>query len=181
MKSNVSVKSNVYIRQAVDLSRDQSFLRQIRGRDALVKIVKRLPSARGLLTARQTAELAWERRCDICGAIPEGPVSRDGVEQILFRCPRGQCKTQAYRSRVVFLDLNLVAEATTKTRMTPPEIVRKALDRLRPCPGSLARRNGRSATRRFVLKLTPYEFYFFSDEEIESAIFSFITEEPWQK
>ncbi len=188
MKSNVSVKSNVYVRQGVELFRDRPFLEQVRGRDALVKILRRLrpegdPVAltRGLFTPRQAAELAWEQRCDICGAIPEGPVSRGGVEQIEFRCPRGQCRAQTYRNKVVLLDLRLIVEATAKTKMTPAEVVRKALDRFRPCPGSMTSRSGRSVTRRFVLRLTPYEFYFLTDEEIESSLLSFITEEPCQK
>lgn len=187
MKSNVSVKSNVYTRQPVDLFRDQPFIAQVRGREALVKILRTLrpggdpiSAARGLLTPRQIAELAWERRCDICGAIPEGPVSHSGVEQIEFRCPRGLCKTQAYRNRVVLLDLNLVSEATAKTSLTLPEVVRKALDRFRPSPGSLPSRRC-TTIRRFAVKLTPYEFYFLSDAEIESSLSSFVREEPCQK
>jgi hypothetical protein len=188
MKSNVSMNSNVYLRQGVELIRDRPFLDQIRGRDALVKILRKFSpsggpaaSTRGLFTPRQAAELAWEQRCDICGAIPEGPVSRDGVEQIEFRCPRGQCRTQTYRNKVVLLDLKLVAEATAKTNMTPAEIVRRALETFRPCPGTLASRIGRGVTRRFPVKLTPYEFYFLTDEEIESSLFSLISGEPCQK
>jgi len=187
MKSNVSVKSNVYTRQRVDLSRDKAFLAQVRGREALVKILKRLrptgdllTSGRTLLTPRQIAELAWEQRCDICEAIPEGPVSRAGVEQIEFRCPRGRCKAQTYRKKTVLLDLNVVAQATAKTQLTAPEVVRKALDRFRPGADSPPK-SGRSITRPFVLKLTPYEFYFLRDEEIESSLLSFIREETCQK
>jgi hypothetical protein len=188
MKSNVALKSNVYVRQGVELFRDRPFLKQIRGRGALVKVLSRfspavdhLASARRVFTPRQIAEVAWEQRCDICGAIPEGPVTRGGVEQIEFRCPRGQCKTQTYRNKVVLLDLKLVAAATAKMKMTPAELVRRALETFRPCPGTLGSRIGRSTTRRFPVRLTPYEFYFLTDEEIESSLFSFINGEPCQK
>ena len=188
MKSNVSVRSNVYVRRSVELFRDRSFLEQIRGRDALLKILRRFrpasdpgASTRDIFTSRQAAELAWAQPCDICGAIPEGPVTHDGVEQIEFRCPRDRCRTQTYRNKVVLLDLDLVNRATAKANMTPPEIVRKALDRFRPCSSALARASKRGITRRFVLKLTPYEFYFLTDEEIESSLFSLISGEPCQK
>jgi hypothetical protein len=188
MKPNVSVKSNVYVRQGVELIRDRPFLEQIRGRDALVKILRRFSpagdpvgSTRGSFTPRQVAELAWEQRCDICGAIPEGPVSRGGVEQIEFRCPRGQCKTQTYRIKTVLLDFKLVDEATAKMKLTPAEVVRKALETFPPKPGTQASECTRGVTRRFPVKLTPYEFYFLTDEEIESSLLSFITGEQCQK
>lgn len=188
MKSNVSVRSNVYVRRNVDLFRDRSFLEQIRGRDALLMILRRFrpasdpgASTRDIFTPRQAAELAWAQPCEMCGAIPDGPVTRDGVEQIEFRCPRGRCRTQTYRNKVVLLDLDLVNRATAKVNMAPPEIVRKALDRFRPRPGTLAHARKRGITRRFVLKLTPYEFYFLTDEEIELSLFSFYGEEPCQK
>jgi hypothetical protein len=188
MKSNVSVRSNVYVRQGVELIRDQPFLQQIRGRDALVKIVRRFNpagdpsiSTRGLFSPRQAAEFAWEKRCDICRAIPEGLVTRGGVEQIEFRCPRGRCRTQSFRHKVLLLDLELVAEATAKAKTTPAEVVRMALEKLRPSPRLKTLRRNRGVTRRFPLKLTPYEFYFFTHEEIELSLLSFISGEPCQK
>jgi hypothetical protein len=180
MRSNVAVRSNVHIRQDIELLRDGPFLAEIRGRAALLKVLKRIASpidpitsARGLFTPRQVAELAWEQRCDVCGAIPEGPVTRNGQVQIEFRCPRGQCQTLMYRRRTALLDLSVVEEATAKTGLTVAEVVRLALD-TRDFSTPLGISNQKYVPRRFTLKLTPYEFYFITDQEINSAMLSLV-------
>src|ERR1035441_3702651 len=85
--ANVDIRSNVHLRSEKPLGADKEFARHVTGRGAIGKLLRRLapgldPSeaGRSLLTVRQAAEWAWQRPCELCGCIPEGPVKKGEVE-----------------------------------------------------------------------------------------------------
>ena len=175
MTSNLTVRSNVFIRQDAALRSDLRFVHQVRGRPALLKLLRllsvesRTHAARFLLTPRQLAELAWEISCSLCKAFPEGAI-RNGVEEsVVFRCPRGRCDAPALRAKTVQIPLSLVKLLGDKYQQPIWTIAQAALQL------------GRVATIKcsqepkvpIVLKLSPTQYHFYDDEQIVSALCAF--------
>ena len=135
MRSNIRLRSNVYL--AVD---PDAFRNQIRGRTALRKLLRRSfpglteeeASRKFALKPHQIAQLAWEMPCAECNGIPEGPV-RHGSDILLeFRCPRLRC-AQTHGSgvkatgRFVNLSLALVDKTIGQYQADISSILQKAL------------------------------------------------------
>lgn len=180
MKSNVAIRSNLFIRLAVPVKEDRRFVRQVRGKTSLCKLIAQFPELElsgyrnGLLSQRQVAELVWETPCTKCGAIPEGPICRNGNLEIAFRCPLDVCKAAAYRARTVSLDHNIVRKVTSALGLTLSEVVDIAL---RNIDGKQLSAIGIESSRRpFTVRLSPSQYRFLSDADIEGALAALITE-----
>jgi hypothetical protein len=174
-KSNITVRSNVFVRKHSELKDDVAFIQQVRGRSALLKLLGRIPSQSGTvlfrdrrLSQRQIAELAWEVPCAECGAIPEGPVTRMGHEEIEFRCPRGRCGQVNLRGRTVLLDPDLVQRAIAGSTRSLTEVVQLALKEF--TPEDRASFVQTSLKRPFPIRVTLSQHYFYSDRDIEMAL-----------
>lgn len=178
MKSNITVRSNVYVRSHLNLKDDTAFIRQVRGRSALLKLLVRISLRNDALllrdkrlSQRQIAELAWEVPCAECGAIPEGPVTRIGREEIEFRCPKGRCDQLSLRGRTVLLDPNLVQRAVSGSTKRLTEVVQDALKEYQHEDGTLFVET--PLKRPFTIRVTLSQHYFYSDRDIELALEQF--------
>jgi len=107
LRVNIAQRSNVHLTSQCS--------QHARGRPALITLLRRLApaspeseAARRLLTPRQRAELAQQQRCDRCGAIPEGPVLRDGEIVLELRCPLERCAADRPTTTRVKLSLELL-------------------------------------------------------------------------
>ena len=182
-KSNVTVRSNVYVRTNDSLRSDQTFLKRIQGRGAIMKALALLQvnstdysQLTRVLTPRQIAEWAWERRCEHCGCIPEGPVFIDGREEIRFKCPLGECESRELLGRSVLLNPELVDCVTRRTGLPLMQTAQLILSRT---DFSRLKRPTTSSSRRapFIVALTPWQRYMLTNEHIEAALIAFAGEE----
>ena len=180
MQSNVTIRSNLFIRQPVSVKEDRIFVKQVRGRIALAKLIARLSesestgSRNGLLNQRQVAELVWETPCTKCGAIPEGPISSNGQIEIAFRCPLAVCKGANYRARTVSLDHNVVGKVTSALGLPLSEVVDIALKNI---DGKVSSAIGIAPSRRpFTVRLSPSQYHFLTDADIEAALAALVIE-----
>ena len=180
MKSNVTIRSNLFIRQPVPIKEDRIFVKQVRGRTALTKLTSRLSEHEstggrsGLLNQRQVAELVWETPCTKCRAIPEGPIWTDGQLEIAFRCPLAVCRGANYRARTVSLDQNVVGKVTSALRLPLSDVVAIALKKI---DGKVLPTIGISPSRRpFTVRLSPSQYHFLMDSDIEAALAALIGE-----
>jgi hypothetical protein len=181
--ANVDIRSNVYLRSEKPLASDKEFIRRVKGRRAIGKLLRRLApgldpaeAGRSLLTVRQAAEWAWQRPCELCGCIPEGPVKKGAVETIEFRCPLGQCPSRTFVPRAFLLDVSLVDRATRRTGKPFNEVVRLALDtnwRESSNNEAIVR-----SPRRYVLSLTPWQAYMLTEADVEHALAFYVQELP---
>jgi len=173
-KPNVTIRSNVIVRNHAELRNDHAFVAQVRGRSALLHLLKRLEpngdlltTARKYLTRTQIAQVAWQSPCSICGAFPEGPVSRGGSLEIEFRCPRKTCSVSEFLPRTVVLSLDLVRRCADVFKKPISEIVQDALRvqwSVPEGPPSKARRVP------VVVRLTLAQHYFLTGRDVESAL-----------
>ena len=174
--SNVSIRSNVYLRNEQSVGADPAFCSRVQGRPAIRLMLAQLgvsetnsAEVSRALTPRQFAEWGWEQRCEMCGCIPEGPVLINDHEEIQFRCPLGTCESLQMLSRAVLLDLTLVERATRRTKLDLSQVVQHALvEAGSSCDKTQA--SDVSSRRRFTIQLTPWQKYMLSDESIEAAL-----------
>jgi hypothetical protein len=177
MKSNVAIRSNIFVRAPGIASEDFAFIQQVRGKHALSKLIQYLAafdSSNGPLSQRQVAELAWETPCAKCGAIPEGPVTKDGKLEIVFRCPLGTCQVTGVRARTVLLDYRVVTSVTAAYQLPLSDLVQQALKNEQQ--HTALKTDAATARRRFVIKLTPFQHRFLADADIERALAGLIKE-----
>jgi hypothetical protein len=180
MKSNVTIRSNLFIRQPVPVKEDRTFVRQVKGKTALCKLIAQFPELEAsgyrhsVLSQRQVAELVWETPCTKCGAIPEGPIWRNGNLEIAFRCPLAVCRAATYRARTVSLDHNIVRTVTSALGLPLSEVVDVAL---RNIDGKDLSTIGIASSRRpFTVRLSPSQYHFLTDSDIEAALTALLTE-----
>ena len=180
MKSNVTVRSNLFIRDQAPVKEDRPFLNQVRGKTALDKLIGQFPELKSssfrnsVLNQRQLAELVWETPCTKCGALPEGPIRRDGQLEIAFRCPLAVCKAASYRARTVSLDQNIVRKATIALGLPLSEVVAIAL---RQIDGEVLSSMGIVSSRRpFTVRLSPSQYHFLTDVDIEAALAALVSD-----
>lgn len=173
-RSNITIRSNVFVRNDPELRNDPSFTAQVRGRNALSTLLRRLEpngeafaTARTWLTRSQLAQVAWQSPCSICGAFPEGPVTRDGKLEIQFRCPRKTCTSSEFQPRIVVLSLELVRRCSDVFKKQLSEIIQDALAVEGVAPEDTPSKGPRVPV---VVRLTLAQRYFHSDSEIESAL-----------
>jgi hypothetical protein len=179
MKSNVAIRSNLFVRQPVSAKEDRNFVKQVRGKTALAKLVAQFPelepgSPSRLLNQRQVAELVWETPCTRCGAVPEGQIWRNGQLELVFRCPLTECRAASYRARTVSLDHNIVTKATTALGLPLSEVVSIALRDIDS--KSLLTVGIASLRRPFTVRLSPSQYHFLTDTDIEAALAALIAE-----
>jgi hypothetical protein len=174
-KPNVTIRSNVFVRSDTALRNDRAFIAQVRGRIALLQLLKKLEpigdtlsTAREFFSRQQLAQVAWQAPCGICGAYPEGPVTRDGMLEIRFRCPRNKCDDSTFVSRSVLLSLDVVRSCAAAFRKPINELVQDALSLQRD---HFVEKEITTPLRvPVVVRLTLAQRYFLSDREIESAL-----------
>jgi hypothetical protein len=172
--SNVVITSNVYLRSGEPLNEDFAFIRQVRGRVAVNRLLERIApgsdpksAARGFLSARQIAEAAWQGPCT-CGAYPEGPVRQNGDLDVQFRCPMQHCESNHRRARRCMLDLKLINYATQTMNQDIRAIIATALAAV---PLRHAAIPPAECERRPVpVMLTLYQDNFLTDSDIEDAL-----------
>jgi hypothetical protein len=175
MNPNVTIKPNVFIKSSTELVQDSNFLRQVRGRKALLAILRRicpssslLSTARTYLSQRQLAELAWDVACAECGAFPEGAVKKDGKEEVQFRCPKKRCPSRQLVGRTVLLDPELVDRLIRAFGESLTELAAVALAEFQKSRSDEPAMQG--LRRPYTIALTSSQNYFFSDVDIESAL-----------
>jgi hypothetical protein len=175
MKPNIIVRPNVYVRSSPDLTKDRTFLLQVRGRKALVKLLRRVsPSsdlqaaARAYLSQRQVAELAWDVPCADCGEFPEGAVRSNGHEEIQFRCPKQRCPSQHIVGRRVLLDPELVEPLIRTLGESLTELAGLALAGYQK--STTLEPTSHKPRRPYTIGVTMSQNYFFSDVDIEDAL-----------
>src|SRR3954447_20086042 len=133
-KSNVTVRSNVFVRRAVDVRQDSAFIAQVRGRSALESLLRllepdrdRVDAARKYFTREQLSQVAWQTRCAACGAFPEGPVVAKGELEVQFRCPRQICHIAPYSARTLSIDIDLIRRCDEILKQPFEVVVHEAL------------------------------------------------------
>lgn len=176
MKSNVIIRPNVFRRSLVFVSQDKDFIAQVRGRPALLTLLKHVAphqdpkiAARHILTERQLSEVSWQAPCAVCGSLPEGPVTVNGHMQIQFRCPRGTCEVGNLVPRTILVDRELLVSCTKQFGKAPEELVAIALNANGNYLGPTD--DTRSTNRvRVPVRLTRTQYYFLADEDIEHAL-----------
>jgi len=183
-KSSVTLRSNVYLRTELPLGRDFEFLKRVRSRGAISKILTLLhvdrtavSELKRVLTSRQAAEWAWEHRCDRCGCVPEGPVIVNGHEEIRFRCPLGVCESRGLEGKSILLDRSLVDRITRQVNLPLIQAVQLILART---DFSCLKVSAVSLPSRRVpvtVALTPWQRYMLTNEQIEAALRAFACEE----
>jgi hypothetical protein len=140
LKPNVKLRSNVYIRRNPDIRKDVNFQSQIRGRDALSRLIAKISPGTSEFTAarylsfHQRVQYCIELRCAHCGSIPEGPVRQNGSVFYDFRCPEGQCKIRPIVVRQVDLDRRVAQKCVNLFGPDIDATIRRALDRPIPDP-----------------------------------------------
>src|SRR5262249_38547986 len=134
IKSNVTVRSNVFIREDTEVERDRAFVAQVRGRTALERVLARVEpgmttvdAARRHFSYGQLAQVAWQARCSGCGAFPEGPVRVNGQIEVRFRCPRQVCENPQYSARTILIDVELIRRSVEVLQRPFEVIVQDAL------------------------------------------------------
>lgn len=171
------LRSNVYLRTEGPLGHDTEFLKRVRSRNAISKMLALLhvdrtsiPQLRRVLTSRQAAEWAWEHRCERCGCVPEGPVIVNGREEIRFRCPLGVCESRELVGKSILLDASLVDRVTRKVGLPLIQAVQLILGRT-DC-SCLKVSAVRQPSRRVpvTVALTPWQRYMLTNEQIEAAL-----------
>jgi hypothetical protein len=176
-RPNITVRSNVFVRSGAELRSDHTFILQVRGRSALLQLLKQLePNVEPITTARkflsrtQLAQVAWQSACGVCGGYPEGPVTRNGVLEVQFRCPRQACTASEFTARTVVLSLELVRRCSEVFKKPIDEIIQSALKaypaqqtnpEVQPC---------KCLRVPVVVRLTLAQRYFLTDRDIESAV-----------
>jgi hypothetical protein len=177
MKSNITVRSNVFLRRTRDLLRDRDFQKQVRGGRALRKLKAKLgiPDSQfaGLLTPVQLAELRWDTPCSRCGCRPEGPITKNGFTVIEFRCPEGSCPSRSETiNRTVLLDPALLDAAIQKSGLTDPgEAVTLAVT----LPPVLDEMPADTRCRRVPLRVGA-ELSLIPDAQIRWALYRFVSQ-----
>ena len=182
--ANIDIRSNVHLRSEKPLVSDREFVRHVRGRTAIGKLLRRLApnldpaeaGRRSLLTVRQAAEWAWQKPCELCGCIAEGPVKKGVAETIEFRCPLGQCLSRSFVPRAFLLDVSVVDLVTRRTGRPFNDVVRLALEsnwRESPRDKTIVR-----SPRRYIVSLTPWQAYMLTDADVEQALAFYVQELP---
>ncbi len=181
---NITIRSNVFVRREVGLFKDSAFISQVRGRSALMILLRGLAphedparAARRYLDRRQLAQVAWQARCSVCDGFPEGPVSHDGKVEIQFRCPMNTCNANILLPRTVLIDIEVVRRSTAVLNKPFEEIVQDALRHENGTGSRLVidedvERKGMRV--RVPVRLSLSQWHFCSDEEIESAIKTYL-------
>ena len=156
MQSNIARRSNVHL--TGDL---KPF---VRGRPALIALLRRLAGspdsegARMLLSPRQRAELAQQKRCDRCGAIPEGPVRRDGQIVLELRCPLERCVADPRTGTRVKLSLQLLELGLERFGGDPSLLVQRLLNS-QPVDASAGMPTDNIGY--FPVRLTPSQYFLY--------------------
>lgn len=181
-KSNVTIRSNVFVRRACSLEDDRAFVSQVRGHELLLHLLARLePGADPVRAARrhfslaQLAQVAWQARCGHCDALPEGPVLRADRIEVQFRCPRNVCPAANYTAKTVLIDVALVRLCDSVFKKSVAEVVQDAL-RNPPATSGLRTPVGDGVQRVPVtVRLTLTQRYFYTDHDIEQAVGRLLT------
>ena len=124
----------------VTFERTTAFQEQVRGRTALLKMLRMIHGgtaeygAARLLTLRQRVEFYVDLRCGECGAVAEGPVRHNGSLSYEFRCPKNRCAVKAEVVRQVDLDRQLAAKCVEVFGPAFDRTIQRALDRPVPDP-----------------------------------------------
>jgi hypothetical protein len=150
---------------------------QVRGRSALLQLLKWLEpnlepitTARKFLSRTQLAQVAWQSSCSVCGGYPEGPVTRKGVLEVQFRCPRQTCTVSEFTARTVVLSLELVRRCSEVFKKPIDEILQTALKAHLAQPTAPEIPPGNGLRVPVVVRLTLAQRYFLTDRDIEAAI-----------
>ena len=153
---NITIRSNVFVRREVGLFKDSAFISQVRGRSALMILLRGLAphedparAARRYLDRRQLAQVAWQARCSVCDGFPE----------------------------TVLIDIEVVRRSTAVLNKPFEEIVQDALRHENGTGSRLVidedvERKGMRV--RVPVRLSLSQWHFCSDEEIESAIKTYL-------
>jgi hypothetical protein len=182
-KSNVTLLPNVHLRAECNVREDVRFQQQVRGREALLRLLRMVEpgghvesAARRYLTGWQRAELGWQTRCAECNAYPFGPVRRKGVRHLEFRCPRRVCPASSTTTRSLRLNQTVVEEVTARMDLPAIHAITKLLqDRdIRPAGAYV---QDREELCYYPVRLSWTQYYSLSDEDVEAELKRILREE----
>ncbi|HOA78522.1 MAG TPA: hypothetical protein PKO39_03610, partial [Bacilli bacterium] len=95
MKSNISIRSNIYNRSSDNISRDQNYVSQVRGRELIKQIKSKycLPSSSVRLSPWQEEVYKIGVACAYAknNEITHGMVKKDGINAWEGRCEYSNC------------------------------------------------------------------------------------------
>lgn len=175
IKSNVTVRSNVFVRRTADVREDSAFVAQVRGRSALESLLRRLEpggdrvdAARKYFSREQLSQAAWQTRCGACGAFPEGPVLANGELEVQFRCPRQACHIALYSARTVLIDIELIRKCDEILKQPFEVIVHEALKQPVAELGTARLPAGNRVP--ITVRMTLTQKYIFTDAHVENAV-----------
>ena len=100
MKSNVKLRSNVYLRLPGPVREDPKYRSMVHGREALRKLLNKIERfntpdrATRWLTEYQLKEWSEVLRCSDCETQVVGRVRKGQAIMLEFRCGRGRCPHQ---------------------------------------------------------------------------------------
>jgi hypothetical protein len=182
--SNITIRSNVFVRRERELVKDSAFISQVRGRSALMTLLRRLApqedparAARRYLDRRQLAQVAWQARCSMCDGFPEGPVSHDGKVEIQFRCPMNTCNANILLPRTVLIDVEVVTRSIAILKKPFAEIVQDALRHENGTSGQFSGEEDMERKKvlvRVSVRLSLSQWHFYTDEQLESAVKTYL-------
>jgi hypothetical protein len=125
MRSNVALRSNIYIGTLKELLSDPNLMVHVRGRNGLTKLLQRLAPGRSIrdaaalhLTPEQIAQL-YQDPCSECGFFTVGPVMSPEGPILAVRCPRGTCASSVLPTRELLVDQQMWADIALLATRTP--------------------------------------------------------------
>lgn len=179
MRSNLRLRSNVYLRQrSIALRDDKAFVPQLRGESAVRKLLGMygIPSGhrrhndsevialfrQHKLTHRQLNMIKWELRCIRCDCIPVGVTFRDAVE---FRCSEPGCAQYSTPVRSILIPDSVLVAHPPSTAWE--KILSGAIQSCRGVPPDLPTEQPRT---RVVVRVAPTADWIYSDGELSALM-----------
>lgn len=179
MKSNLRLRSNVYVRRpGVALGDDDNFVRHVRGGGAVRQLLGMLgvPPDRhrhddpevirlvrqGKLTRAQLNTLRWEVRCVECGCLPSGLTFRGEID---FRCDTAGCALRKTPVRSVPVSDRALQTHTRGGGFT--ELLERAV---RECSGEPPEVRHEPPFSRVTVRVAPAADWLYTDEELSAFL-----------
>jgi hypothetical protein len=179
MKSNLTLRSNVYLRQPeTSLADDMAFVEQVRGIGAVHKLLGMLgvpPDKRrhgdpeimrlarsGKLTRTHLNTLRWSLRCSECNSLPSGLTFQGAVA---FRCDLPGCDEDRTPVKSVLIPDHVIRRKGQNLSLT------KALDwSISQCRGVPPNVNLSPPYSRVAVRISPTADWLYTEEELSAFL-----------
>ncbi len=179
MKSNLTLRSNVYLRQPdTPLTGDAAFIKQVRGIEAVHQLLgmlgvppdKRRPDdaeiirlgRSGKLTRGQFNTLRWNIRCTECNCLPSG-LTFQGV--VAFRCDVPECAENRTPVKSILVPDQIIGRVRQSLSLT------KALDRaITQCRGVPPEVKLSPPYSRVTVRVSPTADWLYTEEDLSAFL-----------